>query len=423
MSGDRDAPALPVLLGDFRLLLYLFVGLRLLLLVVYQPLVVEGVERGVTAGGDMAYFYALAQLSDDGLYPYRDYWSEFPPLWPWLYVGLYRLLAAGEPSYTAFASVLGLILLAFDTGNLILLKRIGSRLHGRETGLALAWIYAALLAPAVFIWWNFEAIVVFALLLGLWWLLTGRDQRSALAVAAGGLAKFVPLILLPVVWRARPWRQALRYTLLSLGMFALVYAGLIAATGEMGALSLVVQFNKASYGTIWALLDGNYSTGVFGGPEVRTDATAALVLRGYPPAIPPLLRLAVFGGLGLVALLRARRTDDRGIVGLATLVLLLFFLWSQGWSAQWLALLIPLVLLCFPTRLGVLLLLLLSFMIFAEYPLLFIRTGNPYGLIAGALRPPFIALVIGRTAILAGLAMTLYAGLRRPGGEGEIGEG
>ncbi len=411
MSSEKNIPALPALLSDFRLLLYLFIGMRLLL-IVYQPLVVEGVERGITAGGDMAYFYALAQLSDNGLYPYRDYWSEFPPLWPWLYVSLYRLLAAGEPSYTAFASALGLILLAFDTGNLILLNRLGSRLHGRETGLALAWVYAALLAPAVFIWWNFEAIVVFSLLLGLWWLLIGCDDRSALAIAAGGLAKFVPLILLPAVWRARRWRQALRYTLLSLGVFALVYAGLIAATGEMGALSLVVQFSKASYGTIWALLDGNYGTGIFGGPEVRTDPATALVLRGYPPVIPPLARLTVFGGLGLAALLRARRTDNWGVVAMTTLTLLVFFLWSQGWSVQWLALLIPLILLCFPTRPGILILLLLSFMIFTEYPLLHLRAGNPYGLITGALRPPFIALVIGRTVILAGLAVTLYTRLR-----------
>ncbi len=421
MSSNREAP--PTLLADFRLLLYLFIGLRLLLLVVYQPLVVEGVERGVTAGGDMLYYYSLAQLSDQGLYPHRDYWSEFPPLWPWLYVGLYRLLAAGEPSYTAFASVLGLILLAFDTGNLILLKRIGNRLYGQETGLALAWIYAALLAPAVFIWWNFEAIVVFALLLGLWWLLTGSESRSALAIAAGGLVKFVPLILLPVVWRARPWRGALRYTLLSLGVFALVYAGLIAATGEMGALSLVVQFNKASHGTIWALLDGNYSPGLFGGAEIRTDPATALVLRGYPPVIPPLLRLAVFGGLGLAALLRTRRNDAWGIVALTTFTLVMFFLWSQGWSVQWLALLIPLVLLCFPTRSGVLLLLLLSFVVFAEYPFLIMRTENPHGLITGVLRPPFIALVIGRTIILAGLAVFLYTRLRSPGYEGATGEG
>ncbi|NPV67892.1 MAG: hypothetical protein HPY64_12155 [Anaerolineae bacterium] len=420
MSNDRDAPT--TLLGDFRLLLYLFIGLRLLLLIVYQPLVVGGVERGVTAGGDMLYYYSLAQLSDEGLYPYRDYWSEFPPLWPWLYVSLYRLLATGEPSYTAFASVLGLILLVFDTGNLILLNRIGSHLYGRNTGLALAWIYAALLAPAVFIWWNFEAIVAFALLLGLWWLLIGSDDRSSLAVAAGGLVKFVPLILLPVVWRIRPWRQALRYTLLSLGVFALVYAGLIAATGEMGALSLVVQFNKASYGTIWALLDGNYGTGVFGGPEIRTDPATALALRGYPPVVPPLLRLAVFGGLGLAGLLRTRRIDDWGVVALATFTLLIFFLWAQGWSAQWLVLLIPLVLLCFPTRLGVLLLLLLSFIVFTEYPLLFIRTDNPFGLITGALRPPFIALVIGRTIILVGLAAFLYTQLRLASDKGVTGE-
>lgn len=402
------------LLRDFRLLVYLFVAFRLMLLIVYQPLVIGGVERGLTAGGDFPQYYAFAQLSDDGILPFRDYWTEYPPVWPVLYTGVYRLTGGVAGSYTAFASLLGLILVAADTGNLILLRLIGTRLHGVDTGLALAWIYAMLLAPTVFLWWNFEALVAFALLLALWWLLTVRDGRSALAILFGALVKFVPLIMLGAVWRYRTPRQALRYTLLSVGGFALVYLAIVLAYGDLGAASLVAQFGKSSYGTVWALIDGNYATGVFGPMVERFDAANALLMMGNPAVIPSWVRLLPFAGFGLYAYVKTRRFDDRGLVAFVTLTLLVFFLWAQGWSPQWLALIIPLVLLSFPNRGGVLVVLLLSLMAFTEYPLLFIRTGDTGGVIEGALRLPFVALVLARTVILVGLVVALLAVVRQP---------
>lgn len=419
MTGSAGKGGL-ALFRDFRLLLYLFVGFRLMMLIVYQPILVGGIERGVTAGGDFSYFYALGQLSDAGHLPFRDYWYEFPPLWAASYLAVYQLTASGAgPSYTTFASMMGLVMLAFDTGSLVLLRRIGGCLHGSDVGLSLAWVYAALTAPAVFIWWNFESIVAFWFLLGLWELVQGRDLRGGVATLAGSLFKFVPLVLLGPVWRFWGWRAALRYTLVALGGFALVYGLLIAVTGEMGTASLLAQFSKASYGTVWALLDGNYTTGIFGSIEAHFDPASATEPQGNPAVIPWWLRLVVFGGAGLYAFAQVRRFDARGVVAFAGLTLLLFFLWAQGWSPQWLLLIIPLVLLNFPDRNGVLLVLLLSLMAFTEYPLLFIRTGDTGGVLTGGLVPPFVALVLARTAILAGLAVALFLRLRRPVGEVE----
>ena len=403
------------LLRDFRLLLYLFIGFRLMMLVVYQPMIIDDVERGVTAGGDMRYYYALGAFSDEGLLPFRDFWSEFPPVWPTLYVAAYRLTAlGGGPNYTAFASLMGLLMLAFDTGNLILLRRIGARLYGPDVGLALAWVYAVLLAPAVFLWWTFETMLAFWLLLSVWWLLYRRDDRSAAAALIGGLTKFVPLLMLGAVWRFRDWRSALRYTLIAVGGFALIYAVVIAATGLMGAVSLWAQSSKSSYGTVWALIDGNYTTGVFGTLQSHFDPAEASRPLHNPAVIPGWLRLIAFGGFGLYAFWQTRRRDDRAVVMFVTLTLLVFFLWAQGWSPQWLALIIPLVLLSFPGRDGVLAILLLSMVVFTEYPLLFIRTGDTGGMITGALLPGFVALVLARTAILVGLVGALFLRLRRP---------
>jgi hypothetical protein len=403
------------LFRDFRLLVYLFIGFRLMLVMVYQPILSDGLERGISAGGDLSYYHALSETSDEGRLPFRDYWMEFPPVWPLMTVVVHQLTAAsGEPNYTAFASLIGLIMLAFETGNLILLRRIGSHLYGQDTGLALAWIYAVLLAPVVFLWWTFEAIVAFALLLGIWWLITGRQDRSALAVLFGALTKFVPLVLLGAAWRFLNWRMALRFTVIAVGGFVLIYLVIIMSTGNMGAVSLVAQFNKSSYGTVWALIDGNFGTGVFGAVEAHFDVTNATTLIGNPPVIPSWLRLLPFAGFGLYVFLRTRRADSEAQVAFVTLTVLVFLLWAQGWSPQWLALIIPLVLLNFPDRNGVLAILLLSLMAFTEYPLLFIRTGDTGGVVSGSLRGPLVALIVGRTMILTAIVVALLRRLVSP---------
>jgi len=177
--------------------------------------------------------------------------------------------------------------------------------------------------------------------------------------------------------------------------------------------SLAAQFNKASYETIWALLDGNYKTGNFGPVADRFDPAKAYELQGNPATIPTLPRLLLFGALGAFIYARVRRFDARGVVAFATVTIVLFFLWAQGWSPQWQTTLLPLILLCFPTRTGVLVAVALSFLSFVEYPLLFARTGDTGGVIAGAQLPVFTMLVLARTLLLAGLCLGLYGELRR----------
>ena len=76
MTRETPAESLEMagLLGDFRLLVYLFVVFRLVLAMVYQPYVFdlytkEGepttVERGLSNFGDLRYYYQFAKLSDE----------------------------------------------------------------------------------------------------------------------------------------------------------------------------------------------------------------------------------------------------------------------------------------------------------------------------------------------------------------------
>jgi hypothetical protein len=413
-AGQGNTLQLSVLLADFRLLLILFVSFRLLLLMAYQPIVTNsGGERGITVGGDYFTYYQIAGLSDTVGVPFQDWWSEFPPVWSFATVGLYQLSGGERGNYSSFAMLLSVIGIAFDVGNLILLRKIGTHLHGASTGIALCWIYAVTLAPLVFTFWNFEPVVACFLLFGLWWLLTNRDNRSAVVVAVGALTKFTPALLLAAVWRFRERNRALRYTAIVVGIFAAVYVPLFAQNAAMTLPSLTAQFNKASYQTVWALIDGNYRTGNFGPLADRTDPALANVVQGQPARVPGWLRLGIAAAIGLWIFVRAKRLDDKGLVAFVAITLLIFFLQAQGWSPQWLVQIIPLVLLCFPTRDGVMVIVLLSLVTFAEYPFLFIRTGDTGGEITGALIPPFVILVLVRTGILAGLCVALYRRLRQ----------
>jgi hypothetical protein len=195
---------------------------------------------------------------------------------------------------------------------------------------------------------------------------------------------------------------------LSLGIAALVLALLVAWGGRMAVASLLAQFNKASYQSVWALIDGNMRTGRFSPYVTRTDPDTAFEPYGHGAVIPSWLRLIPFAAAGLYVFTRRLRQDDRGLVAFFTLTLVLFFLWSQGWSPQWALTLTPLILLNFPDRNGVLLCLVLGFVSFVEYPALFMRTAATDGEITGTLIPTYVTLILVRTAALIGLALALY---------------
>ena len=412
-SSVGEPIRLTALLNDLRVLIILFVSFRLMMMMVYQPIITDDVERGVGAQGDRFYHYQLASLTDEGDYPFRDWWSEFPPVWYFITTTVYQLQGEGV-NYSGWSMAMNVITLLFDLGILLLIRAIGTQLYGKNTGVSLAWIYALCAAPMVFLFWNFETIVAFFLLLGLWFLIRKRENQSAIAVALGALTKFTPALLFGAALRFRDPKTSARFIGIAVGIFALAYLPLFAQNAEMTAPSLTAQFGKSSYQTVWALIDGNYITGNFGTVESHFDPDAANDLSGEPAVIPSFVRLAIAGAVGLFVFLRTKRFDDRGIVAFTGMTLFIFFLQAQGWSPQWLVQIIPFILLVFPTRNGVLTVVVLSLTVFFEYPVIFIRTGATGGEVTGPIFVPmFISTVLMRTAILVAVCVAFYGVLRQ----------
>jgi len=403
------------LLGDIRVLLFLYISFRLILLMAYQPILTDLGEQGIGTSGDRLYHYQLAALSEDGNLPFRDWWSEFPPVWFITTTATYLML--GETvNYTSWAMVLGVLMLVFEVGNLLMMRAIGTTLYGKNTGMALAWVYAVTVAPAIFMWWNFDAMMTFFLLLGLHYLLQKKHSKSAIAMGVGILVKFVPALMLGAVIRFRDAKQSIIYAVIAVITVAVVYVPLLGINAEMTAVSLTSQFEKASYQSVWALLDGNYTTGNFGTIESHFSPEQAGFVEGKNSAtIPSWLRLGIAGLIGLFVFVRTKRLDNIGIVAFVGITTLIFYLQSQGWSPQWITQIIPLTLLVFPNRTGVLVTVLLSLLSFTEYPFLWSRTGDldPPGVMGGSLFMPWATVVIMRTLVLVGIAIAFYQKLRQ----------
>lgn len=365
---------------DVALIVVLFVAFRLMWLLAYPP-------GAPMVFGDYQYYYDLARLAGQGHWPFTGYWMEYPPVFAYLLQGIYSLVG---DSYEAFASGLGVVMLAFEAGNVILVHRLASFAHSSgEYALKLTWVYGYLFIPTLVVWHNNDVIPTFFLLLAADAFLRGRSHRSALWLGLGAMAKFFPVVLLPVIWRFRQSvRSAVAYTAIVGAICMLMVAPLLVASPTYAIPSFRALFVKSSWQTVWALLDGNLTTGLFGQPaSVHLDPAVATQTMGNPAFIPPLVTLVAFGLLYAWLWLNAPTRGSPAAGGsqvalnfhtLTAVTFVIFFLWSRGWSPQWLVMLIPFLLMVLPLSRAILFTLTLSFINLLEWPVLLSRGMNQW---------------------------------------------
>lgn len=90
---------------------------------------------GLHGYGDFLHFYQLASLPG---WPYFNYWSEFPPVFPFLSAVLFRLSGGQEHVYDY---LLIFILLLADAGSLYFFIKINDRTYaGNNSSFCAAWL-------------------------------------------------------------------------------------------------------------------------------------------------------------------------------------------------------------------------------------------------------------------------------------------
>ena len=392
---------------DFSLVLTLFFTSRLMLLMAFPP-------ENLIFYGDYQHYFNLADLTRRGFYPYLNYWYEFPPIFPYLNIAVYTLAGQQLKNYIL---LLAFVLLLVECGNLYLLYRLAFTLYGRIPALTIAWIYTALFVPIFFWLGNFDALTTFFILLALYSLIKNKSKLLAVALGLGTMVKYLPIILLATVWRAKGLKAACLYGAATLVISLLIFGPFALASPTFTLASLQAQAGKSSYETVWALLDGNITTGNFGPLADHFDPAKAATPLNNPAIIPTWLTLIPFGLLGLFILTRPRLPASPApgwgspfdTIIFTTLTFVIFFLWSPGWSPQWQSFLVPLLLLAFPEKRAVLFIIALGFINFLEWPVILSR----------GLTNLLPITIIARTLLFILLAVELYRLLTQPAHQGQ----
>jgi len=382
---------------DFILLLLLYTSFRLMALLLLRP------------GGFIAdysdyntSYLPFAQWSNRGLYPFVDYWLEYPPLFPWLAVLVYRLSIL-IPLWTEprlwFNTLLGLSLLPFEVGSFVMIYLIALELYDWTGALRCAWIYAGLFAP-LYTWLGwFDGMPLFFLLLALYFLLKRRGLLAGLALGLGFMIKIIPLLILPIGLRSLQSMKERAGYLLTTGLTAgLIALPFLLTKPDLFLAGFRSMVARSSWETIWALIDGYYSYGVVGGNRFLT----AVKFSTYHSKLPWLWITLFFALIYLWLYTRAVDWRDKvKSVAFAALSVNLFLLYSKGYSPQYIIALLPWSALLLPNLRGVLYAILLTAINFLEGTAYFIIFPEESWLLAGT--------VLSRSVLI--LALTFEYGV------------
>ena len=408
---------------DFFFLLGLFAFLQLMLLAFFGP------GGRIDDYSDYWYYQEMASRLDGGYYPYIDYWVEYPPLFPWLPVGAYwlsRLLPPAPDPQLWFDVVYGTLMGLFGIGNLAMVYALGlllpggSPLDNRPRALRGAWFYALLFGPIFVHAGWFDGVALFFMLLSLYLLLKKRAALSGLAAGLGAMVKVLPASLAPIGFKLLPGRW--RYVA-SLGLtIVAINLPFLLLNPVMFVASWRAFLMVPSWESLWAILDGYYSYGLALGNRFD-PAQAGMEQR--PEFIPSSVVLLVFGLVYLLVYLLPwqQRPADRprlrrqpiwkfildqfkhpvlaqgegsvnrlGVVAFAGLGLNLFFIFSRGWSPQFVLWYLPFLVLTMPNGWGLAYATLFTANSVVERILYFLVLPDSHWLLAGT--------VLTRTALM-----------------------
>jgi hypothetical protein len=394
-------PNAPLPSTQLTVIVLLFVIMRLTILFLYSP---QGILNFYT---DYHFYYQTAQLSENGNLPFINMWFEYPPLLAympqiayWITRWILPLGDAYSFTFIVFSRILGTFLLVFETGVLILVHRIAAVLWGLEKADRVAWIYSGLSLPLFFWSFSHQSVVVFFSLLAVYGFLLHREASSALALGLGIAAKFLPVLFLaPIIRFLWPKNRSIaRFGLIAFSAVFLVYLPFLLGGGASWiSASFRALIRISPWGTPWAILDGNWGPGYYGPLSTRLQMDWPVQNLPLSPGvvsgwIPLLLLAAIYGWLFFRTF---EPQNPKHFFWFSALTLVIFYLYSKGWSPQWCMLLIPFFLLSFPDGLGLRLCLLLTGLVFLEWPIATILDSH---WLSGL-------IILGRTLLL------VYAGI------------
>jgi len=391
---------------SFLLVFILFALFRLLAIWLMRP------GGFIADTSDYEFYVDWGEQAARGYKTFETLWTTYPPLFASLMLPVYELSARIPPWVDprfAFHTLFGAFLLLFECGNLVLIYRLSNKLHltpnpspigeGGEDAARLSShvsrftpseapttnyrppihpvvFYALLFVPVYTLLGWFEAMPLFFLLLALDLLLSPRRwgwAGSAVAMGLGFLVKLMPIILLPVAVRwlgsKLSW-SALRQewfnpsspgNLLRPALYTVIAGATIAGMGywlvdgnlSMATSSLTVNNIRPPWQNLWALLDGYWGYGLV---PIDMRNLQGLETQVWESRLP--WTWITVGFLGLYLWLYTRPYDwarVRTAIAFTGISAIWMFLYSKGWSPQFLVWILAFICLLLPNLRGVLL--------------------------------------------------------------------
>ena len=446
---------------ELALIFGVFVTARLMAVWWFQPLHTE-IDR---------FFFPFGWLQGRGIYPFVHYWLEYPPVLAYSLVGLRALAAAlcgtGSVAWESHCLVraVQLFSIVWETASLALIYAMAKLLRGPKAAARACWLYVGLFSTAFVALSYLETFPVFLVLAAIFLAVYSRPVWSAAVVGVGFMAKLFPIAVLPAALKCEPkWR----WRLAPLAAFLLVALGIgspfLVRGGRWLGLFFEATARRAPWQTVWALIDKNHQFGYVGPPrEAQNDAFFTSpqfgvvpgtkeILDSAPPDVfgpPPVQNQRtiyyyiashfatkldfvspaagkggaygwVYGAVGIAAAFFYAVTfaflpaalPPRRRVFFAAFTVFALFLCAKGWSPQFVAYLVPLLLIAFPLEEAGLWAVLLTVIAFLEMPVwaAFVH-GHPGMVVADLLL--LQATVIARTALLLVVTARLYPRLFR----------
>ncbi len=427
----------------FFTIFVLFVAFRLLAILLFRP------GGFIADASDYDFYYEWGLQLPRGYRTFIDLWTAYPPLFPALMLPIFQWSSRIPPWVEPrlfFHLLFGLELLLFECANLVLIYRLALKLGHpalstkdelRITNDELrssqspshlvtlsschpVILYALLFLPVYTMLGWFEAMPLFFMLLGLDLLLSGSRwgwAGSAVAAALGFLTKLTPALLLPIAirwlgsklsWQAvrEEWfhgqspgnlLRPMLYTVLFLGVVMGLGYPLAQGNIELALSSFQVNSIRPPWQSVWALIDGYYDYGLV---PLNMRNLAGLQTTQWQSVLPWGLITLAFALLYLW--LYTRRYDwsqPKTPVAFAAISVIWLFLYSKGWSPQFLVWIAAFVVLLLPTLRGVLIITVLTLINLLESPIFFVMLRQEEWILVGT--------VILRTLLLLALALEL----------------
>lgn len=187
-------------------------------------------DRSIT---DTPVYYGYAGRIASGMFPYRDFAAEYPPV-AMLLFSLPRLFSGS--SYAAFVYLFEAEMLVFSCGIVALVSGLAWRQwHSlKKTALALALYSLSILALGAIVKSRFDLAVAFIILASLARFVKGRRLLAWILLGIGIMTKIIPVLIMPlfliVHYRRRQWRELWAGPLVALVAAAIAAAPFLVAS-------------------------------------------------------------------------------------------------------------------------------------------------------------------------------------------------